>query len=61
MPVDYSLLDAATAGTIFSNMFSVVSDNFAGAAILLGGVAGLGIAAALINGARKGKLRFGVK
>lgn len=57
MPVDYTLLDATTAGAIFSNMWSVVSDNFAGVAILLGAVAGLVIAAKLINGAKKGKVR----
>jgi len=57
MPTDYILLDATTAGSIFSNMWSVVSDNFAGVAILLGAVAGLVIAAKLINGAKKGKVR----
>lgn len=57
MPVDYTLLDATTAGTIFSNMWNVVTDNFAGVAILLGAVAGLVIAAKLINGAKKGKVR----
>lgn len=57
MPTDYTLLDATTAGSIFSNMWSVVSDNFAGVAILLGAVAGLVIAAKLINGAKKGKVR----
>lgn len=57
MPTDFTLLDTATAGSIFSNMFSVVTDNFAGVAILLGAMAGLGIAAKLINGAKKGKVR----
>lgn len=57
MPTDFTLLDATTAGSIFSNMWSVVSDNFAGVAILLGAVAGLVIAAKLINGAKKGKVR----
>jgi len=57
MPTDYTLLDATTAGAIFTNMWSVVSDNFAGVAILLGAVAGLVIAAKLINGAKKGKVR----
>lgn len=61
MPADTTLLDATVAGSIFTNMFSVVTDNFAGVAILLGAVAGLGLAAAMINGARKGKLKFGVK
>lgn len=57
MPTDYTLLDAATAGSVFSNMWAVVTDNFAGVAILLGAVAGLAIAAKLINGAKKGKVR----
>lgn len=57
MPADYTLLDATTAGAIFSNMWNVVTDNFAGVAILLGAVAGLVIAAKLINGAKKGKVR----
>lgn len=57
MPTDYTLLDAATAGAVFSNMWAVVTDNFAGVAILLGAVAGLVIAAKLINGAKKGKVR----
>jgi len=57
MPTDLTLLDATTAGSIFSNMWGVVSDNFAGVAILLGAVAGLVIAAKLINGAKKGKVR----
>lgn len=57
MPTDYTLLNASTAGAIFSNMWNVVTDNFAGVAILLGAVAGLVIAAKLINGAKKGKVR----
>ena len=57
MPTDFTLLDAATAGAIFTNMWNVVTDNFAGVAILLGAVAGLVIAAKLINGAKKGKVR----
>lgn len=61
MPTDFELLTAGIAGQIFSNMFSVITDNFAGVAVLLGAIAGLGILAAAINGARKGKLRFGVK
>jgi len=57
MPADTTLLDATTAGQIFSSMWGVVSDNFAGVAILLGAVAGLVISAKLINGAKKGKVR----
>jgi len=55
------LFTATNAGAIFDSMYSVVSTNFAGVAILLGSVAGLGILAALINGARHGKVRTGVK
>lgn len=58
MPTDFTLLDAATAGAVFTNMWGVVTDNFAGVAILLGAVAGLGVAARLINGAKKGKVKI---
>lgn len=51
------LLTPEVAGNIFSSMWGVVSSNFAGVAVLLGSVAGLMIAAKLINGARKGKVR----
>ncbi len=54
---DKTLLTAEVAGNIFTSMWSVVSANFAGVAVLLGSVAGLMIAAKLINGARKGKVR----
>ena len=57
MPTDFTLLDAATAGSIFSNMWGVITDNFAGVAILLGAIAGVGIAAKLINGAKKGRVK----
>lgn len=57
MPTDYTLLDATVAGSIFTNMWSVITDNFAGVAVLLGAVAGLAIAAKLINGAKKGRVR----
>lgn len=57
MPTDFELINAATAGAIFTNMWSVVTDNFAGVAVLLGAVAGLSLAARLINGAKKGKVK----
>lgn len=57
MPTDYTLIDATIAGDIFTTMFSVVTDNFAGVAVLLGAIAGLGLAARLINGAKKGKVK----
>ena len=53
-----ALLTPEVATNIFSSMWGVVSANFAGVAVLLGSVAGLMIAAKLINGARKGKVRF---
>lgn len=52
-----ALLTPEVATNIFSSMWGVVSANFAGVAVLLGSVAGLMIAAKLINGARKGKVR----
>jgi len=55
------LFTPTVAQNIFDGMYSVVSANFAGVAVLLGAVAGLGILAALINGARKGKVKTGVK
>lgn len=57
MPADTTLLDATTAGSIFTSMWGVVTDNFAGVAVLLGAVVGLSIAAKLINGAKKGKVK----
>lgn len=57
MPSELTLLDASVAGSIFTSMWNVVSANFAGVAVLLGAVAGLAIAAKLINGAKKGKVR----
>lgn len=59
--MDTALFTPAIAKDIFDTMYSVVSANFAGVAILLGAVAGLGILASLINGARKGKVKVGVK
>lgn len=61
MPENLTIFTAAHAGTIFSGMWDVVSGNFAGVAVLLGGVAGLALLAALINGARNGKVRTGVR
>ena len=52
-----ALLTPEVAGNIFTSMWGVVSANFAGVAVLLGSVAGLMIAAKLINGAKKGKVR----
>lgn len=52
-----ALLTPEVAGNIFKAMWDVVSANFAGVAVLLGSVAGLMIAAKLINGARRGKVR----
>lgn len=52
-----ALLTPSVAGDIFKSMWDVVSANFAGVAVLLGSVAGLMIAAKLINGARRGKVR----
>lgn len=57
MPTDKTLLDISTANSIFSNVWSVVEANFAGVAVLLGAMVGLTIAAKLINGAKKGKVR----
>ena len=52
-----ALLTPEVAGNIFTSMWSVISANFAGVAVLLGSVAGLMLAAKLINGAKKGKVR----
>ncbi len=57
MPTDFTLLTPVIAQSIFGNIWTVVSDNFAGVAVLLGLVAGLVVAAKLINGAKKGKVR----
>lgn len=52
-----ALLTPEVAGSIFKSMWDVVAANFAGVAVLLGSVAGLMVAAKLINGARKGRVR----
>lgn len=52
-----ALLTPEVAGSIFKSMWDVVAANFSGVAVLLGSVAGLMVAAKLINGARKGRVR----
>jgi len=58
---DTPLFTPAIATDIFDGMYGAISSNFAGVAILLGAVAGIGILVSLVNGARKGKLKTGVK
>lgn len=53
MPDSTTLLDASVAGQIFSTMWGVLADNFAGVAILLGAIIGMKIFARLTNGAAK--------
>lgn len=51
------IFDATTATAILTSITSTVSANFAGVAVLLGGMAGLVVLAKLVNGAKKGKVR----
>lgn len=52
-----AIFTPATATAIFTSITDTVTANFAGVAILLGGIAGLTVLAKLVNGAKKGKVR----
>lgn len=43
MPESLVFFDATTAGAVFKSAWGVISSNFAGVAILLGAMIGLGI------------------
>ncbi|TWP26978.1 hypothetical protein EUA60_01410 [TM7 phylum sp. oral taxon 346] len=57
MPESLVFFDATTAGAVFKSAWGVISSNFAGVAILLGAMIGLGIAGRAINAAVRGKVR----
>lgn len=52
-----AIFDATTAQSVLTSITGMVTDNFAGVAVLLGGIAGLTVLAKLVNGAKKGKVR----
>lgn len=51
------IFTSATANSVLGSITNTVTANFAGVAVLLGGIAGLVVLAKLVNGAKKGKVR----
>lgn len=51
------IFTATTATAVLTSITDTVTANFAGVAVLLGGIAGLVVLAKLVNGAKKGKVR----
>lgn len=55
--METAIFTSATATSVLGSIVDTVTVNFAGVAVLLGGIAGLVVLAKLVNGAKKGKVR----